>query len=253
MAIVCIAGVARGIGKTAVAEFLLARLGNEIAAVQENRRARWHTARVRVADEIPEADAARIGDEGFLLDSECDDAEVRRLRGAGATSAAVLLAEPRGLEAGLDALLAALPHAADILVEGNAFLWARRADLAVMVIGPGPSGKGLAPVRPSTRELVAKIDLWTWNTRGNPAAEGFFDFPQALVRMRIRGGVTNRSDFHHVNPVQGDDAANAEFLAAMHDRLQRLIIRRESDDFLRRIGFDIPGRKRRKPGRDDDG
>jgi NAD(P)-dependent dehydrogenase (short-subunit alcohol dehydrogenase family) len=99
MAIVCIAGVGRGIGKTAVAEFLLARLEG------------WHAARVRVADEIPQADAARIGDEGFLLVSECDDSEVRRLRGAGAMSAAVLLAEPRGLEAGLDTLLTALPWA----------------------------------------------------------------------------------------------------------------------------------------------
>ncbi|HUX00427.1 MAG: hypothetical protein WBD63_01875 [Phycisphaerae bacterium] len=228
MAIVCIAGVARGIGKTAVAEFLLERLEG------------WHTARVRVADEIPEADAARIGDERFLLVPDADDAESRRLRAAGGACAAVLLAEARGLAAGLARLLESLPTGANLLVEGNAFLWARRADLAVMVIGPGPSGKGLAPVRSSTRELVAKIDLWTWNTRGNPAAEGFFDFPQALARTGIRGGVTNRSDFHHLNPVQGDDAANAEFLAAMHDRLQRLTVRRESDDFLRRIGFAPP-------------
>jgi len=240
MAIVCIAGVARGIGKTAVAEFLLARLGEESAAVQKNRRATWHAARIRVADEIPQADAARIGDEGFLLVSECDDAEVRRLRGAGAMSAAVLLAEPRGLEAGLDTLLTALPRGANILVEGNAFLWARRTDLAVMVIGPGPSGKGLAPVRPATRELFGKIDLWTWNTRGDPAAEGFFEFPQALVRMGFRGGVTNLADFHHVNPVRSDAPANAEFLAAMHDRLRCLTVRRESNAFLRRIGFDTP-------------
>lgn len=226
MAIVCIAGVARGIGKTAVAEFLLARLEG------------WHAARVRVADEIPETDTARIGDEGFLLGSECDDAEVRRLRGAGAMSAAVLLAEARGLEAGLERLLKSLPEGANLLVEGNAFLWARRADLAVMVIGPGPSGKGLAHVRPSTRELFGKIDLWTWNTRGDPAAEGFFEFPQALIRMGFQGGVTNRADFHHVNPVRSDDSANAEFLAVMHDRLRRLAVRRESDDFLRRIGFD---------------
>ena len=226
MAIVCIAGIARGIGKTAVAEFLLARLEG------------WHTARVRVADEIPDADAARIGDEGFLLVSECDDAETRRLRGAGATSAAVLLAEPRGLEAGLDTLLTALPLGANILVEGNAFLWARRADLAVMVIGPGPSGKGLAPVRPSTRELFGKIDLWTWNTRGDPAAEGFFEFPQALVRMGFRGGVTNRADFHHVNPRARDHSGNRALLDALHHHIQRLGIWRESDAFLRRIGFD---------------
>jgi hypothetical protein len=226
MAIVSIAGVARGIGKTAVAEFLLARLEG------------WHAARVRVADEIPETDAARIGDEGSRVVMDADDAEVRRLHDAGAVSTAVLLAEARGLEAGLDALLAALPRGANILVEGNAFLWARRADLAVMVIGPGPSGKGLAPVRPSTRELFGKIDLWTWNTRGDPAAEGFFEFPQALIRMGFQGGVTNRADFHHVNPVRSNDPANAEFFAAMHDRLRRLTVRRESDDFLRRIGFD---------------
>jgi len=226
MAIVCIAGIARGIGKTAVAEFLLARLEG------------WHTARVRVADEIPDADAARIGDEGFLLVSECDDAETRRLRGAGATSAAVLLAEPRGLEAGLDTLLTALPPGADILIEGNAFLWARRADLAVMVIGPGPSGKGLAPVRPSTRELFGKIDLWTWNTRGDPAAEGFFEFPQALVRMGFRGGVTNRADFHYVNPRETAHEGNRAFLKAMRRRIDRIGIRCESDAFLRRIGFD---------------
>jgi hypothetical protein len=225
MAIVSIAGVGRGIGKTAVAELLLARLEG------------WHAARVRVADEIPETDAARIGDEGFRLVSECDDAEVRRLRNAGAMSAAVLLAEPRGLEVGLDALLAALPQGANILVEGNAFLWARRADLAVMVIGPGPSGKGLAPVRPSTRELFGKIDLWTWNTRGDPVAEGFFEFPQALVRMGFRGGVTNRADFHHVNPCETGHEGNRAFLKAMRRHIDRIGIRRESDAFLGRIGF----------------
>ena len=240
MAIVCIAGVSRGIGKTAVAEFLLTRLGEESAAVQENRRATWHVARVRVADEIPDADAARIGDEGFRLVSECDDAETYRLRGAGALSAAVLLAEPRGLEAGLDALLATLPRSANILVEGNAFLWARRADLAVMVVGPGPSGKGLAPVRPATRELFGKIDLWTWNTRGDPAAEGFFEFPQDLVRMGFRGGVTNRADFHHVNPCDTSHEENRVFLKALRSRIDRISIRRESDAFLRRIGFNAP-------------
>ena len=226
MAIFCIAGVARGIGKTAVAELLLTRLEG------------WHAARIRVADEIPDADAARIGDEGFFLVSECDDAETRRLRDAGAGAAAVLLAEPRGLEAGLDALLAALPRGANILVEGNAFLWARRADLAVMVIGPGPSGKGLAPVRPSTRELFGKIDLWTWNTRGDPAAEGFFEFPQALVRMGFRGGVTNQADSHHVNPRETGHAGTRAFLKAMRRRIDRIGIRCESDAFLRRIGFD---------------
>jgi len=241
MAIVCIAGVARGIGKTAVAEFLLARLEG------------WHTARVRVADEIPETDAARIGDEGFLLLSDVDDAESRRLLAAGAATAAVLLAEARGLETGLARLLDSLPHGANLLVEGNAFLWAREADLAVMVIGPRPSGKGLAPVRPSTRELVAKIDLWTWNTRGDPAAEGFFEFPQALARMGIRGGVTNRADFHHVNPARGDDPANDAFLRTMRDHFERLAVRRESDAFLRRIGFRFPRDDGRPAERGDDG
>jgi len=226
VAIVCIAGVARGIGKTAVAEFLLARLEG------------WHTARVRVADEIPDADAARIGDEGSRVVMDADDAEVRRLHDAGAVSTAVLLAEARGLEAGLDTLLAALPPGANILVEGNAFLWARRADLAVMVIGPGLSGKGLAPVRPATRELFGKIDLWTWNTRGDPAAEGFFEFPQALVRMGFRGGVTNQADFHHVNPRETGHAGTRAFLKAMRRRIDRIGIRCESDAFLRRIGFD---------------
>jgi len=228
MAIVCIAGVGRGIGKTAVAEFLLTRLEG------------WHAARVRVADEIPDADAARIGDEGSRVVMEADDAEVRRLHDAGAVSTAVLLAEARGLEAGLDALLAALPQDANILVEGNAFLWARRADLAVMVVGPGLSGKGLAPVRPATRELFGKIDLWTWNTRGDPVAEGFFEFPQALVRMGFRGGVTNRADFHHVNPRETAHEGNRAFLKAMRRRIDRIGIRRESDAFLRRIGFDTP-------------
>jgi hypothetical protein len=228
MAIVCIAGVARGIGKTAVAEFLLARLEG------------WHAARIRVADEIPDADAARIGDEGSRVVLDADDAEARRLLDAGAVSAAVLLAKPRGLEAGLDALLAALPQGTNVLIEGNAFLWARRADLAVMVIGPGPSGKGLAPVRPSTRELFGKIDLWTWNTRGDPAAEGFFEFPQALVQMGFRGSVSNRADFHHINPRTRDHSGNRTFFDALRRHIQHLGIWRESDAFLRRIGFDTP-------------
>jgi hypothetical protein len=228
MAILVIAGVGRGIGKTAVAEFLLARLEG------------WHAARVRVADEIPETDAARIGDEGFLLLTETDDAESRRLLAAGAATAAVLLAEARGLAAGLARLLESLPEGTNLLIEGNAFLWARRADLAVMVIGPGPSGKGLAPVRPATRELVGKIDLWTWNTRGDPAAEGFFEFPQALARMGIRDGVTNRADFHHVNPRDMGHAGNRAFLKAMRRHIDRIGIRRESNEFLRRTGFDTP-------------
>ena len=45
MAIVCIAGTSAGIGKTAVAEFLLTRLPG------------WHAARVRVAEELDAADS----------------------------------------------------------------------------------------------------------------------------------------------------------------------------------------------------
>jgi len=211
MTIVCIAGVTRGIGKTAVAEMLLRELRG------------WHAARVRVADEISET--SPIGDEGYMLlaqaDLLADDEEVQRLLAAGAAGASVLLAEPRGLEAGLDTLIADLPKGANLLVEGNAFLWARPADLAVMVVAAGPSGKGLARVRPSVREVFDKVDLWVWNSRSDPMSEGFFEFPQALTRMGFRGAVTNRADFHHVNPGRANDAGNRRFLAALCERLRQ--------------------------------
>jgi len=56
--------------------------------------------------------------------------------------------------------------------------------------------------------------------------------------MGFRGGVTNRADFHHVNPRETGHEGNRAFLKAMRRRIDRIGIRRESDAFLRRIGFD---------------
>lgn len=210
MALISIAGIAPGIGKTAVAELLLARLGG------------WRVARVCVADEIAGEEAARVGERGYALLAEAEATgrrEVRRLVEAGGRAPAVLLAEARGLEEGVRALLSALPPHANLLVEGNAFLWARRADLAIMVVGPGASGRGLAPVRPSVREVFPRIGLWVWNTRTRPADEGFFEFPQALVRMGFVGAVSNAADFHHVNPAVRSHGGNAPFVEAVRNRL----------------------------------
>jgi hypothetical protein len=151
----------------------------------------------------------------------------------------VLRAEPRGLEPGLKALVAKLPPDANVLVEGNAYLWGREADVSIMVIGPGPAGKGIGRVRPSVRELFKKIDIWAWNARADPAAEGFFDFPLALGRMGFREVVSNRAEYHHVNPRSETHAGNAPFTEAVCQALERERWRGESDEFLRKAGFDI--------------
>jgi hypothetical protein len=213
MATICIAGVVPNIGKTAVAELLLSRLAG------------WSAARVRVADEIGDAGAALLaGQDYLLLPFEAppgDDPEIARLMAAGARTASVLLAEPRGLEAGLGALAASPGAAANLLVEGNAFLWARQADISIMVIGAGPSGKGLARVRPSVREIFPKIDIWAWNSRADPHGEGFYEFPQALARMGFRDTVSNRADFHLVNPLQAGHQDSAAFLECVIKRLAK--------------------------------
>jgi NAD(P)-dependent dehydrogenase (short-subunit alcohol dehydrogenase family) len=214
MAIICIAGTSRGIGKTAVAEFLLGELAG------------WHAARVRVADEIPERFSGTVAEEGYRLlagDEALEaDPELRRLQGAGAEGVSLLMAEARGLETGLRAMLADLDPETDVLVEGNAFLWARHADVSVMVVGAGPTGKGLGPVRPSVRELFEKIDIWAWNTRADPNDEGFFEFPMALGKMGFRRAVTNRADYHHVNPRRPVHDGNPDFVAAVRRRIDDL-------------------------------
>jgi len=230
MAVVCIAGTSQGIGKTAVAELLLAHLPG------------WSVARVRVADEISPSDAALLGDAAHMLLPAAAveaDAEMARLLATGARDAAILLAQPRGLADGLRAMFGRMPHDANVLVEGNAYLWAGAADVAVMVIGPGPSGKGLGRVRQSARELFPKVNVWAWNTRADPGNEGFFDFPQDLARMGFRETVSNRADYHHVNPRDGGHAGNVPFVEAVRGQLERGHWRRGSDEFLRRAGFDV--------------
>jgi hypothetical protein len=230
MAVVCIAGTAAGIGKTAVAEFLLAQLPG------------WHAARVRVAEELGKDDVARLGDAPHRLvpAAQCrEDAEIDRLRAAGTPDLSVLLAQPRGLAEGIDALTARLPSGANLLVEGNAYLWARPADVSIMVLGPGPSGKGLGRVRPSVRELFQKIDIWAWNTRGSPGDEGFFEFPMMLAGMGLGQIITNNADFHDVNPRQAGHAGNASFAACVQRTIERKKWRPESDEFLRKAGFDV--------------
>ncbi|MBE3134484.1 MAG: hypothetical protein IMZ55_13510, partial [Acidobacteria bacterium] len=177
MATICIAGTSAGIGKTAVAEIVLARLPG------------WHAARVRVADEMTPADAALLADAPHRLLSPAsagEDAEGRRLAAASAQEVQVLLAQPRGLQEGLQAMRARVPAGANLLVEGNAYLWALEADVSVMVIGPGPSGKTIGRVRPSARELFPKIAIWAWNTRRESDMAGFFEFPLALARMGFK-------------------------------------------------------------------
>jgi hypothetical protein len=166
------------------------------------------------------------------------DAEIARLLATGARDAAILLAQPRGLADGLRAMFGRMPHEANVLVEGNAYLWAAAADVTVMVIGPGPSGKGLGRVRQSARELFGKVSIWAWNTRAESGDEGFFDFPLDLARMGFRETVSNRADYHHVNPRDGGHSGNAPFVEAVRQRLERSQWRRGSDEFLRRVGFD---------------
>ena len=229
MAIVCIAGISAGIGKTSVAEALLrARPGLSVA-------------RVRVAGEVGESDAALLADADHRIVTRTvadGDAEVSRLLAAGASAATVLLAQPRGLADGIKAMLARLPANADLLIEGNAYLWAGEADVAIMVLGPGPSGRGIGRVQPSVSELFGKIDIWAWNTRRDPSAEGFFDFPRELGRMGYARAITNRSDFLPINPLD----ASHEGVVALNDSLGRAMERRrwhrESDEFLRKVGFD---------------
>ncbi len=229
MAVICVAGVTEGIGKTAVAEMLIQALD------------RTSVARIRLGDEVPEAEAANVAECGHLVlaDKElADNAEAARYREAGAESVTMLLAEPRGLSKGLVALDAARDSDATLLVEGNAWLWAREADLVVMVIGPGPRGSGLARVRGSARDLFEKVGIWAWNTRSDPTAEGFFEFPQRLARLGFRDAVYNTADFHHVHPGDADHPGNAAFMKDVRERLDGPWWRRESDAFLRRLGFD---------------
>jgi len=230
MAIVCIAGTSPGIGKTVVAELLLAHLPG------------WHAARVRVADEITEAHAAVLGDAEYRLISSttsAEDAESARCLAAGAHGAMTLLAQPRGLAEGLKAMLRQVPAGAHLLVEGNAYLWGCDADVAIMVVGPGPSGKGMARAKPSVRELFCKVNIWVWNSRSDPKAEGFFEFPQALAKMGFTEAVSNKADYHHVNPLEASHSGNAPFAEAVAQALERSHWRPESDEFLRRAGFDV--------------
>jgi len=230
MAVICIAGTSQGIGKTAVAELLLSHLPG------------WSVARVRVADEISPSDAAILGDAAHRLIPAATveaDAEMARLLAAGARDAAILLAQPRGLADGLAALIARLPRGTNVLVEGNAYLWAAAADVSVMVIGPGPSGKGLGRVRQSARELFPKVNIWAWNTRAESGNESFFDFPQDLARMGFHETVSNRADYHHVNPRDGRHSGNVPFVEAVRKQLERGHWRRGSDEFLRKAGFDV--------------
>jgi hypothetical protein len=230
MAVVCIAGTSPGIGKTSVAELLLARLPG------------WHVARVRVADEVAEGDAALLADADYRLlsaEAAANDVEGRRLLAAGARGATVLLAQPRGLADGLKAMLAKAPPGAHLLVEGNGYLWARQADVSIMVIGPGPSGKGMARARPSVRELFRKVNIWVWNSRTDPKAEGFFEFPQALAEMGFTETVSNNADYHHVNPYRAGDSGNEPFASAVVHALERGHWQPGSDEFLRRAGFDV--------------
>jgi hypothetical protein len=212
MAVVCIAGTSTGIGKTAVAELLLSEFPG------------WHAARVRVADEMTAADAAALGDleHRVLAASACaGNDEITRLHAAGARETSLLLAQPRGLVEGVDSLVRRVPAGDHLLVEGNAWLWARPADVAVMVLGPGPSGRGLGRVKASVRELFGKIDIWAWNTRTDPASEGFFDFPLALADMGFVGHVSNKADYHHVSPRREGDPSNASFAECVRQTLAR--------------------------------
>jgi len=230
MAIICVAGTSPGIGKTSVAELLLARLPG------------WHAARVRVADEVVGTDAAFLADAGYRLisgESAANDAEAHRLLAAGAHGASVLLAQPRGLADGLKAMLRQVPAGANLLVEGNAYLWGCDADVAIMVIGPGPSGKRMARAKISVRELFRKVNIWVWNTRTDPKHEGFFEFPHDLAKMGFVETVSNKADYHHVNPYTAGDSGNAPFAEAVVQALERSHWRPESDEFLRRAGFDV--------------
>jgi hypothetical protein len=81
---------------------------------------------------------------------------------------------------------------------------------------------------------MAAVGLWVWNTRSSPSEEGFFEFPQALVRMGFLGAVSNRADFHHVNAAGRSHEGNRAFVEAVGARLAAARRRRRTSD--RRAG-----------------
>ncbi len=210
MRIISITGTASGVGKTAVAQFLLQHLEGfsalKITTKHEGNCPRHSDCDVCETMKHPyiiTTDPLQINQSGK---------DTALFKNAGARKVVWLQTHSEYLKRGIDEALTYFSKSDSILIEGNSFLHVHNADINILVATPRES-----KIKRSTRQIVSKVDLAVINKYSDDTTDDVEKTQERLHRVGCYAPA------YIINPLQENYPPNKIFLTHMREMIGQLI------------------------------
>ncbi len=243
---IVVAGMSSGVGKTAVASFLLSSLSGctqlhnrKHEGVAQHRlqhagstsygaiehspdlhpsQSLWSALKITIRHEgacprHTECDACDIGYEPFkivtsdrILREKGKDTD--QLSRAGACKVVWLQSDSNVEQAGIEAALDCFDQEHNLVIEGNSFLRVQSADVAILVVSPL-----IDKIKRSARLLLNKIDFIVINTHESHTTQ---EIERCKEKMFAFGF---NVPFYTINPCLGANYSNQVFIEKIQDVL----------------------------------
>lgn len=203
MRIISITGTASGVGKTAVACFLIKNTPGisalKITTKHEGNCPRHSDCTLCETMQHPYT----ITWDAHLINRAGKDTAL--FKDAGARKVIWLQTHSEYLKTGIDVALSYFQKNDLILVEGNSFLHSHDADLSILVATPREK-----KIKRSTRQIISKIDLVVINRHIDDTERDIVETRERLLRMGCHSHV------FVINPFQYDYTTNRSFIMRVH-------------------------------------
>ncbi len=243
---IVVAGMSSGVGKTAVASFLLSSLSGctqlynkKHEGVAQHRlqhagstscgaiehspdlhpsQSLWSALKITIRHEgacprHTECDACDIGYEPFkivtsdrILREKGKDTD--QLLRAGACKVVWLQSNSNAEKAGIEAALACFDKEHNLVIEGNSFLRVQGADVAILVVSPL-----VDKIKRSAKLLLNKIDFIVINIHKNHTTKEIEGCKEKMLAFGFN------VPFYIVNPCLGANYSNQVFIEKIQDIL----------------------------------
>jgi len=206
MKIISITGTASGVGKTAIARFLLEHFG-DLSALKITTKHEGNCPRHSDCDLCETMDRPyKITVDPLEINQSGKDTAL--FKNAGARKVVWLQTHSEYLKIGVKEALTYFDKSDSILVEGNSFLHVHDADLSILVTTPREP-----KVKRSTRQIASKIDLAVINKYTDDRAGDIAKTQERLHQIGCYAPV------HIISPFQANYAPNETFLNYIQDMI----------------------------------